>query len=678
MSAVFQDLQHRITSIFDYAYTSTSIRLPSVTCAEVGKLLHVGMFIEEMEKQRPAFQFSSSDLSKLDGNATDASVRAAKKVRETYKKMNQKWRLYSDAIKFTDQEIGFIVGRLSGLEISDPKRDVFGDALEIFRSKWAKQEGGQFFTDQLVTHMAIRMLQFDPYKGDDLVDICSGTGGFLLAGLNRIKELADAAKDTEEKVAGFAAKALKGKEIDAEVSSLGNAALTSRTGTLAEKIIEQGNSLDLKAYGARSARIRLDSHRCIATNPPFGAKTPVRDEKILSQYELSRTNGSSQDSLVFMPKKYFRRSPDVLFLEANVKLLIPGEGRMAIVTPYQVLSGPQTYYIRDWLLRNCHVEAVIDLPMETFQPHTGTKTALLVVRRREKPLLEVGQAGDESIFMAVPRWIGHDRRGNPVWAKNPDGTMSNERLTDFPEVEAAYQEFIASGAVSKSYEQCFVVSVATVVGDNLLRLNAQSYKPVAQTAVASKKPKKSGWTSVRLGDVVERVFYPGRFKREYTDRYDGAVPFLGGSNITEFISSTEKWLRHDDPKLPDLAVRKGWLLITRSGTTGIISCVPESWDGFAVSEHVIRIVPNPSKLNPDYLLAYLKTRHCQAALKRGVFGSVIDEISPEFVATLEIPIPPSDGLGRITALINAAESNRSAAIRDGKAAVDELTLLLNS
>ena len=61
--------------------------------------------------------------------------------------------------------------------------------LKTIRGQWAKQVGGQFFTDSLVTKLAMTFLDFDPRKGDDLVDICSGTGGFLLAGLNHIREL---------------------------------------------------------------------------------------------------------------------------------------------------------------------------------------------------------------------------------------------------------------------------------------------------------------------------------------------------------------------------------------------------------------------------------------------------------------------------------------------------------
>ena len=54
-----------------------------------------------------------------------------------------------------------------------------------------------------------------------------------------------------------------------------------------------------------------------------------------------------------------------------------------------------------------------------------------------------------------------------------------------------------------------------------------------------------------------------------------------------------------------------------------------------MSEHVIRIVPDLNKLDPNYLLAALRTENVQQQLARGVFGSVIDEITPEFVMDLK-------------------------------------------
>ena len=173
--------------------------------------------------------------------------------------------------------------------------------------------------------------------------------------------------------------------------------------------------------------------------------------------------------------------------------------------------------------------------------------------------------------------------------------------------------------------------------------------------------------------MVERVFFPGRFKRDYVDRYEQAVPFLGGTNITQMIDHTDKWLRHDDPKLKYLAVKKGWILVTRSGTTGIVSSVPDHWDGYAVSEHVIRIVPN-GKINPAYLLAYLKTPQCQAALAQGIFGSVIDEITPETIENIRVPVPKNkDFYESIVSRVSRAEIARSKSLTDFYSAINTLT-----
>ena len=129
---------------------------------------------------------------------------------------------------------------------------------------------------------------------------------------------------------------------------------------------------------------------------------------------------------------------------------------------------------------------------------------------------------------------------------------------------------------------------------------------------------------MRIQDVVDKIFYPGRFKRNYVDRYPEAVPFLGGANISQLMVTTDKWLSPNDPKLESLRVSAGWLLVTRSGSTGIVSSVPAAWEGFALSEHVIRIVPNPRKLDPAYIQAFLRSEYGQEQLSRGVFGSVID------------------------------------------------------
>lgn len=588
--------------------------------------MHVGMFIEEHIGQIPGYKFNLDEFKQLQ-KETDFCIEVAKKVRATYKKMNNKWGLYDDAIGFTDLNIGYIVGKLNNIYISNPDTDVFGDALELFRSKWAKQEGGQFFTDQKVTSLAIKMIEFNPVNGDKLVDLCAGTGGFLLAGLNQIKKIADSLKEDEKFITHYAKLSLNGFEIDGSIAELGNATLSGRTGSSQDIFIHENNSLDKRKTKKKFSKA--------ATNPPFGAKISIQDEYILSQYELAKISNTNCNDTSIRSSKLFKRAPDILFVERNIDIL-EENGLLAIVVPYQILSGPQTYYVRNWLLKNTQIVSVIDLPSETFQPHTGTKTCLLVVKKLNNPLPSIDNCLDYDIFMSCPKWIGHDRRGNTVFKKGVDGNEIDEVLTDFPELEAAYKLYKETGNIPKSYKHAYIVKSRDILNDKLLKLNAAYYNP--EHINTRDTVNKLNFEMIPLYKLVDRVFFPGRFKRNYVDRYEKAVPFLGGTNITQMIDHTDKWLRHDDPRLKYLTVKKGWLLVTRSGTTGIVSSVPDHWDGYAISDHVIRIVPN-DKIDSSYLLAYLKTPQCQAALTQGIFGSVIDEITPETIENINIPVP---------------------------------------
>ena len=358
-----------------------------------------------------------------------------------------------------------------------------------------------------------------------------------------------------------------------------------------------------------------------------------------------------------------RRLLTSFFLERNLDILQPGHGRLAIVLPYQLTSGPQARPIREWLLKHAELESVVDLPAETFQPYTGTKTCLVMLRRRATPLQDLQHVDDELIFMSVPKWIGHDRRGKPVYATALDGSQTTTILSDIDEVARAFHEFRSGGNPDGVHSGSFAIHANQVFRDPQLRFNARFFQPNELLDTVSTISKSPKWRSVKLGSLAEHVFLPGRFKRRYVPESVDAVPFLGGTNISQHVPIIDKWLSKNDPLVKKLQVLPEWLLVTRSGSTGIVSLVPHHWEGWTVSEHVIRIVPNRELIDPSYLEAYLRTRFAKASMQRGVFGSVIDEITPEFISEIEVLIPESQELrNRITTEAQLASQVRNDAI----------------
>jgi type I restriction enzyme M protein len=160
----------------------------------------------------------------------------------------------------------------------------------------------------------------------------------------------------------------------------------------------------------------LSQFDIVVTNPPFGTKAVIDDPDILSQFQITSFNTSTPRSSL---------PPEQLFIERCLQFLKPG-GVLAIVLPDSILTNPGLTWLREWILMNTYVLASIDLPVETFEPHVGTKTSVLVLRKKTEEQKKLKE--DYEIYMAIPEKIGHDRRGNPVYKLTPEGKIElNEK-----------------------------------------------------------------------------------------------------------------------------------------------------------------------------------------------------------------------------------------------------------
>lgn len=78
---------------------------------------------------------------------------------------------------------------------------------------------------------------------------------------------------------------------------------------------------------------------------------------------------------------------------------------MAIVLPDGIYGNNQLGYVRKLIMKQARIVAVIDVPKETFQPNTGTKTSILILQKTNNI------PTDYPVFMCVAETCGHDRRG---------------------------------------------------------------------------------------------------------------------------------------------------------------------------------------------------------------------------------------------------------------------------
>ena len=180
----------------------------------------------------------------------------------------------------------------------------------------------------------------------------------------------------------------------------------------------------------------------------------------------------------------------------------------------------------------------------------------------------------------------------------------------------------------------------SLVGSHELRLDAAHFNPELLDAI--RVLRDSGMKVERLGDVTDHVFIPPRFKRIYVDDSENGVPFLQGSHIVHFQPADLKYLSSSLPRLEHWIVQAGWVLVTCSGTIGRTAMCPAEWDGWAASQHILRIVPDEDKCPAGYLCSFLASELGQVQLTANIYGAVVDELTEEQADNILVPLPETD------------------------------------
>jgi type I restriction enzyme M protein len=338
----------------------------------------------------------------------------------------------SDVIKLDENSIVYVVGELQRYLITEAERDAVGDAFEVFIGPALRGAEGQFFTPRNVVRMAVEML--DPKPNEYITDPACGSGGFLIIALEYVwKKLDEEAKRKgwskvflAVKRKELASKYIFGIDKDTFLAKVTKAYMAiigdGRGGIFCENSLVPPEEWNPKT----KQKIELEKFDVLLTNPPFGTKMGIKEEEILSQYELGFKWKFNIETKEWEKTNKLQDSqpPQILFIERCLQLLKPG-GRMAIVLPDGILGNVTEGYIRKLILEKTKVLAVVDMPLETFMPSTSTKTSLLFLQKKK----EGEEVGNYPIFMAVAEKCGHTRRGKPI------------EKDDFPRIIEEYKKF---------------------------------------------------------------------------------------------------------------------------------------------------------------------------------------------------------------------------------------------
>ena len=336
-----------------------------------------------------------------------------------------------EKIQLTPEHLQVCIGPLERIRLLGANMRVMDDAFEYLVTKVAKGEKGQYFTPRFVIDMCVNMLI--PKNGEFLLDPACGSSGFLLHSLTYVSKKQLGADPQLMK--DYAAHYLYGIDFDHRMAKIARALMLiagdGKTHVfklnslnpdewIGESVDQLNARTELKRLSRNSSTLKTasgwDQFRefsfdIIMTNPPFAGE--IHDLRLLRNYELGKRNEK-------LLKKVERH---ILFIERCLNSLKPG-GRMAIVLPQGIFNNPSLAYVRNFIIAKARILAVIGLHPNTFKPHTGTKTSVLVIQKlKENEKLEPNY----EIFMAISEKGGKNNSGDYIYQKDASGNLLTDK-----------------------------------------------------------------------------------------------------------------------------------------------------------------------------------------------------------------------------------------------------------
>jgi hypothetical protein len=183
-----------------------------------------------------------------------------------------------------------------------------------------------------------------------------------------------------------------------------------------------------------------------------------------------------------------------------------------------------------------------------------------------------------------------------------------------------------------------------------------------------------------LGDprVSKEIILPGRFKRIYVEKGKG-VPFFGGKQLLQLDPSGDKYLslnNHGDRIDQELSIKKNMCLVSCSGTIGKVQIAPRHWNGWAINQHVMRVIPASDEI-AGYIYSWLSSPYCFPLIVRNNYGAVIDEIDDKQLAEVSIPLLTDKAVqSRINNLVLEANALRYKAYLKEQDALQQMEKVL--
>jgi restriction endonuclease S subunit len=181
------------------------------------------------------------------------------------------------------------------------------------------------------------------------------------------------------------------------------------------------------------------------------------------------------------------------------------------------------------------------------------------------------------------------------------------------------------------------------------RIDAEYWQPFLEDI--EQTIRQSKYKTQKLKKFITKIHYGASTSNAYVD---SGIPLLRILNLkpnyvdlSDVVYLPENFRK----ELGNAFVKAGDLLISRSGTVGIVSVVPKEADGFAFGSFMIKFCLNYT-INKEFVSIWLNNKLNKLLIEREKIGAIQGNITIGTIENFDIPVPPLAIQNKIVEKIN--------------------------
>ncbi len=502
------------------------------------------------------------------------------------------------------QNLRQIINAIDPLILSTIDTDIKGDAFEYFLEKAhsTNNDLGEYFTPRNIVKTVINLV--DPKFKETVYDPFCGTGGFLTAAFNHIKENSIIENEDLERLKNHT---LYGREITttARIAKM-NMVLHGDGHSGIQQIHSLKNPIDKK-------------YDVIVTNIPFSQKLTRKTMEGGKIKEQNKTSHLYYNGIA-------KNSGDSICVLHCLRALKEG-GRMALIVPEGFLFRPNITEVRKFLLSKARLQSVISLPPGTFAPYTLVKTDVLYFTDAHKP----NNQKNYWFFEVKNVGITLDNHRKKIGGNND---LKKIESSDIKKADIDKNESLRDNMLAIGFE---IVNLENVRNNNY-NLVGKYYRAI---------DKNAKYKLVSLFDVL-KVLETGKRPKGGVVGIDHGAISLGGEQIgndgklnlskTHFVplkfynNATRGFVKNRD------------ILICKDGALTGKACTVDfslfSQNEVMINEHVFILRGDSTIINQAFLFYCIRNKQIMSQIKNLAYSkSAQPGLNREHIKKIQIPLP---------------------------------------